>query len=135
MSCTIGMFCLLKTLFSCGKLADSKNVAFAILRRLGGALPRETGDPSLEMELKDMIATLHVTSDETIIGMGPSQSAEGDVLLLSVYYTLAVLNSECHPECLPDTSLQMLRTTLCNGYVPCDVFSESHQCQLFALRF
>mmetsp|Transcript_449 Transcript_449/g.973 ORF Transcript_449/g.973 Transcript_449/m.973 type:complete len:326 (+) Transcript_449:2057-3034(+) len=109
------LFCLTKSLYSCGNIFDSKRVAFAILEQLKEALPRDVGDPSLARDLKDMVATLHSTADETIMGMRPSHTAQQDTLLLSVYSFLTYIMLECNPQQNPHITLRMIQITLNNG--------------------
>ena len=110
-----GLFCLTKSLYSCGNLFDSKKVAFAILEQLKEALPRDIGDPSLTRDFEDMVAILQNTADETIMVMMPSDTAQQDVLLLSVYSFLTLIMLECNPQQNPHITLRMIQITLNNG--------------------
>ena len=37
----------MKSLMTCGRLSDSKNIGFSMLTKLGEQIPRELGDPGL----------------------------------------------------------------------------------------
>jgi len=109
------LFCLVKSLATCGQLEDSKNIAFVILEQLGEVVPREKGDPGFTMDFKSMVTALKGLSDDAILSMRATHQSERDDLSLSVYLILAYIYTEISPKHIPDVALQMLRITLNNG--------------------